>query len=247
MVFFLLLLSILLCLFCFSFSSPAGCNFHKDWTCLLSHFYCILVLSEQTVICSSVFPLSTLIHLRFSFVSAVSSRALRSLRCSRAVARLIMLYLSTSLPSFVPLDHTASSQTNPVFVQGFLICADQDCTRHKWNCPKMWPLWLSRYFQIQIGLFRVVVAVLFFVVMCRDLSSLMIRFDCWKLLSHGFLQMLISTLLFRIVLSERCAMWFRALLSSVVSDKWVFVIFTPHQVQVLCLASRGQCNQTGCL
>lgn len=37
---------------------------------------------------------------------------------------------------FVPVDHTASTKTNPLFVQAFLIYSDQNCTLHHRETPR---------------------------------------------------------------------------------------------------------------
>lgn len=87
----------------------------------------------QCVCLSSVFLLQTHTHiypLKFPFGGAVSSRALCSPGCRRAVSRLIYALSSNLSALFVPLDHTASTQTNPAFVQGSLIYSDQNCTLH---------------------------------------------------------------------------------------------------------------------
>lgn len=153
--------------------------------------------------------------------------------------------LSVNLSAlFVPLDHTASSQTNPAFVRGFLICSDQNCT-FQHECLQGGRENTVTPFASLYGYLELWSA---FVFACdKQIPALFwLVFNRWKLLSPGFLLMLISSLLFIIVWSKRCVQAEAELCCPLwlVINGFLLAPFSRLCGVVVLVASRGHCKQT---
>lgn len=102
---------------------------------LASEVFPAASLPSNVPICSPLLCLSltlthTLIPLSFAFCKCCvlqSSLLPRVQRSSHQADYALSFNLSAL---FVPPDHSASTQTNPLFVQGSLIYSDQNCTLH---------------------------------------------------------------------------------------------------------------------